>query len=169
MGKRSGSGVSGEGVVDALVDSGFDPAVAGCDVDDVLDLLSGVVADAEAGELALFVGLVHGLQRVLERDLAVRRVEVEQIHLLRAQRSQAVRERARDVRRLKRVLRRRRETGVARTGIHFGGDREAVRGGRHSVAKLLEVRLGTASAVHARRVQLGVPVRREDRQDRSAV
>lgn len=79
---------SDEGVVLPLVDGGPDESTLVANVDDLLHLLSGVVRQAPVLDLALRVGLVHGLAGLLERSRPVRQMEVLDVDLFDLERGE---------------------------------------------------------------------------------
>lgn len=72
---------SNNGIIVPLEDAGLDPAVLLANVNEPLDFLGFVVAEAPALDLALFVRLVHGLARFFKWSLPVRHVEVLDVDL----------------------------------------------------------------------------------------
>lgn len=154
-------------VVDALVHGRPDPAVPVTDLADPRHLPRHVVADPEAREVTLFVQPVHLAQRVLQRGLPVRAVEVEHVDAVGLQRLETLHQPAADVlgvmsvRASGRVDRR----GQSRSGVELRVHDQAAtlpfQAGEHF--------LGRAAAVETRRVDFSEPVLLEDVEDAGGV
>ena len=67
-------------VIMSLIRSRFHPVVGFADLDNLLDFLWSVVAEAEFLELAFYEGIVYGSTRFLEGDCAVGSMEIHDVN-----------------------------------------------------------------------------------------
>ena len=141
----------------------MDPAVRVADLTDLRHFPAHEVAEAEFLKVAFLVQGVDFAQRVYERGVSVRAVQVVQVDFSGPESLQALHERFADVGWPVRPV-----GGVdvqACSGVDFGGEGEPALG----VVELAQVRFGAALAVEPGGVDLGMTVRLEYVQHLAAI